>query len=66
MRSWASSGKSAIAVADELGIKPNCLYRWRAELADAVRPFVEIAVAVGGHGDDPRHPAGAFHGAGKD
>ena len=33
MRSWASGGKSAIAVADELGIKPNCLYRWRAELA---------------------------------
>ena len=33
VRSWASSGKSAIAVADELGIKPNCLYRWRAELA---------------------------------
>lgn len=33
VRSWTSSGKSARVVAHELGIKPNCLYRWRDEMA---------------------------------
>ena len=40
VRSWASSGKSARVVAQELGIKPNCLYRWREEISPS--PAVTI------------------------
>ena len=47
MRSWTSSGKSARVVAQELGIQPNCLYRWRDEMAPS--PAVPTPSAADSH-----------------
>lgn len=39
LRHWLSSGKSAVQVAQELGIDPKRLYLWKKKFAPAVCPL---------------------------
>jgi transposase len=42
---WLHSGKSAQAVATELGLNPNRLYTWRQRLAPPQTPKAQLSLA---------------------